>query len=118
MQRGDTLGAIARKFDVTVSDLMAENNITDPTKVRAGQKLTIPGFHAVGTGAVPSRTPGPSSTPTRAPAATTTSTPAPASNPPALPPPVVEGPLDGSAPGVEEEAPPVQPIEGDPMPAP
>src|SRR5690606_26961867 len=33
VQRGDTLGEIARKFDVTVSELMAANNITDPRRI-------------------------------------------------------------------------------------
>jgi len=54
VQRGDTLGAIARKFDVSVRDLMEVNGITDPRRVRAGQVLVIPGYEAVGSGQVPS----------------------------------------------------------------
>jgi LysM repeat protein len=61
VQRGDTLGAIARKFDVTVAELMDANNITDPRRVRAGQVLVVPGFQPVGTGEIPNVTPPPPS---------------------------------------------------------
>lgn len=44
---GESLGVIARKYQVTVGELAAANNITDPSKVRAGQELVIPGFKAV-----------------------------------------------------------------------
>lgn len=44
---GESLGVIARKYQVTVGELAAANNITDPSKVRAGQQLVIPGFKAV-----------------------------------------------------------------------
>ncbi|MBI2814222.1 MAG: LysM peptidoglycan-binding domain-containing protein [Opitutae bacterium] len=44
---GESLGIIARKYQVTVGELAAANNITDPSKVRAGQQLVIPGFKAV-----------------------------------------------------------------------
>ena len=44
---GESLGGIARKYQVTVGELAAVNNITDPSKVRAGQQLIIPGFKAV-----------------------------------------------------------------------
>jgi LysM repeat protein len=46
---GESLGAIARKFQVKTGELAAANSITDPSKVRAGQQLVIPGFKAVGT---------------------------------------------------------------------
>jgi LysM repeat protein len=46
---GESLGTIARKYQVAVGELAAANNITDPSKVRAGQQLIIPGFKAVGT---------------------------------------------------------------------
>ncbi|SDR67068.1 LysM peptidoglycan-binding domain-containing protein [Opitutus sp. GAS368] len=46
---GESLGIIARKYQVTLGELAAANNITDPSKVRAGQQLIIPGFKAVGT---------------------------------------------------------------------
>lgn len=44
---GESLGLIAKKYQVTVGELAAVNNITDPSKVRAGQQLIIPGFKAV-----------------------------------------------------------------------
>jgi LysM repeat protein len=47
VQPGESLGTIARKYQVTVGELAAANSITDPTKVRAGQTLVIPGFKAV-----------------------------------------------------------------------
>lgn len=42
VRSGDTLGAIANRYDVTVSELMTRNNIADPRRLRAGQKLIIP----------------------------------------------------------------------------
>ncbi len=48
VQPGESLGIIARKYQVTTGELAAANNITDPSKVRAGQQLVIPGFKAVG----------------------------------------------------------------------
>jgi LysM repeat protein len=47
---GESLGTIARKYQVTVGELAAANNITDPSKVRAGQSLVIPGMKAVPNG--------------------------------------------------------------------
>ncbi len=43
---GETLGAIARKYQVKVGDLAIANNISDPAKIRPGMKLTIPGWQA------------------------------------------------------------------------
>ncbi len=40
---GESLGTIARKYQVKVGDLAAANNITDPAKIRVGQPLVIPG---------------------------------------------------------------------------
>jgi LysM repeat protein len=48
VQAGESLGVIARKYQVSVGELAAVNNITDPSKVRAGQQLIIPGMKAVG----------------------------------------------------------------------
>lgn len=42
IERGDTLGSIAMKYDVSVEDLQAINNISDPTKLQIGQQLIIP----------------------------------------------------------------------------
>ncbi|MEI6105797.1 MAG: LysM peptidoglycan-binding domain-containing protein [Opitutae bacterium] len=47
VQPGESLGIIARKYQVTTGELAAANSITDPSKVRAGQQLVIPGFKAV-----------------------------------------------------------------------
>jgi LysM repeat protein len=40
---GDTVSAISRRYAVSAQDLMASNGIEDPTRLRVGQKLTIPG---------------------------------------------------------------------------
>ena len=48
VQPGESMGVIARKYQITVGELATANNITDPSKVRAGQQLVIPGFRAVG----------------------------------------------------------------------
>lgn len=42
VQRGDTLLSIARRFGVTVKQLQAANNITNPDRIYPGQVLTIP----------------------------------------------------------------------------
>ena len=42
VQEGDTLGAIAQTYGVSIEDLMAVNGITDPNLLRIGQILTIP----------------------------------------------------------------------------
>jgi len=72
---GESLGVIARKYQVTLGELAAANNITDPSKVRAGQQLIIPGFKAVG-----QKAPAATSAPAKgaAPKATAAETPAPA----------------------------------------
>jgi len=49
VQNGESLGVIARKYGVSVGELAAANNITDPSKVRAGQSLVIPGMKSTGT---------------------------------------------------------------------
>jgi murein DD-endopeptidase MepM/ murein hydrolase activator NlpD len=43
VEPGDTLFKIATRFGLTVIDLSAANDITDPTLIYAGQKLLIPG---------------------------------------------------------------------------
>ncbi len=42
VRRGDTLGRIARRFGVRTGDIVAENNIRRPNRLRIGQVLTIP----------------------------------------------------------------------------
>jgi membrane-bound lytic murein transglycosylase D len=41
VKRGDTLSAIARRFEVSIRDLQAWNNMGRSTALRAGQFLTI-----------------------------------------------------------------------------
>ena len=43
VQVGESLGTIARKYQDNPGELAAANNITDPSKIRAGQQLVIPG---------------------------------------------------------------------------
>jgi LysM repeat protein len=46
VKAGETLGAIARKYQVKVGEVATANNIADPTKIRVGQSLKIPGWQA------------------------------------------------------------------------
>ena len=48
VKSGETLGGIARKYDVSLGDIAVANNISDPAKIRPGMELIIPGFRAVG----------------------------------------------------------------------
>ncbi len=41
VQAGDTLGVIAKKFNVTVEQLMKWNNLKDPNFLTVGQRLVI-----------------------------------------------------------------------------
>jgi LysM repeat protein len=43
VQRGDSLGVIARKHRTTVSALQRINGIRNPNQVRAGMLLRLPG---------------------------------------------------------------------------
>jgi len=58
--RGDTLGAIARKFNTTIQALATLNKISNPNLIYAGQVLQIPGG---GGTTPPPATPVPGSTP-------------------------------------------------------
>ncbi|MDE3076306.1 MAG: LysM peptidoglycan-binding domain-containing protein [Chloroflexota bacterium] len=42
VQRGDTLSAIAARTHRAMSDIVKLNNIADPNKIMAGQKLLLP----------------------------------------------------------------------------
>ncbi len=42
VQPGDTLSAIAERFDTTVDELVAANGLTDPNALQTGQTLLIP----------------------------------------------------------------------------
>jgi LysM repeat protein len=57
--RGDTLSAVATRFGTTVAALASTNGITDPSLIRIGQVLTVPGTVA----AVPAATPAPAPAP-------------------------------------------------------
>jgi len=41
VNEGDTLSALALKFRCTVNDLCKWNDIKDPNKIEAGQKLKV-----------------------------------------------------------------------------
>jgi predicted chitinase/LysM repeat protein len=43
VRSGDTLSAIAKRFNTTVSKLAQTNHISNPNRILAGQKLSIPG---------------------------------------------------------------------------
>jgi len=45
---GETLGAIARKYQVKVGEIATANNISDPAKIRPGMTLIIPGWQSPG----------------------------------------------------------------------
>ncbi|MEP7287249.1 MAG: LysM peptidoglycan-binding domain-containing protein [Chloroflexota bacterium] len=47
VQRGDTLTSIANQYGISVDQLMIANKLTDPSLVRIGQILKIPGETAV-----------------------------------------------------------------------
>jgi membrane-bound lytic murein transglycosylase D len=42
VRRGETLGAIADAYGVDAEDLIEENGLRNPSRLRAGQRLTIP----------------------------------------------------------------------------
>ncbi len=52
---GDTVTRIAEKFGVTPRQVIEANGITDPSKIRAGSKLTIPVEVSKAGGGAPSR---------------------------------------------------------------
>jgi LysM repeat protein len=49
VKAGESLGGIAKKYQVKVGDIATANNIADPTKLRVGQSLKIPGSHSTAT---------------------------------------------------------------------
>lgn len=44
VRSGETLGTIARKYEVKQGDIAVANNIADPAKIQAGMELIIPGW--------------------------------------------------------------------------
>jgi len=53
VRSGETLGGIARRYQVRVGDIALANNIADPAKIRLGQTLVIPGGRVSTTVATP-----------------------------------------------------------------
>lgn len=43
VKSGDSLGSIAKRFKVSTKDIIKLNSITNPNKIRVGQKLKLPG---------------------------------------------------------------------------
>lgn len=41
---GDTLGSIAKRYGITVPELVEANHLEDPNRIHVGQKLAIPGI--------------------------------------------------------------------------
>lgn len=105
VKAGETLGAIARKYQVSVGDVATANNISDPAKIRPGQKLVIPGWKAPAARTQPKAEAAP------APAADTTKPAEPAASEPSIfTPPPSSQPLDeglkptaGAAPVIQVE---------------
>jgi len=50
LQKGDTLYSIARRYKVSYEALRAANSISDPTKLKTGQKILIPTIYIVAKG--------------------------------------------------------------------
>ncbi|NQT93823.1 MAG: LysM peptidoglycan-binding domain-containing protein, partial [Lentisphaerae bacterium] len=61
--KGDSLSVIAKRFDLSVAELMALNGIRDKDKIRLGERLVLPGHQDVAS-ALP---PAPRRAPRRAP---------------------------------------------------
>ena len=90
VKSGESLGAIAKKYQVKVGDIATANNIADPTKLRVGQSLKIPSSHSSAaksaTSSVkPAATTTKSAPKATAPAPAPAQTPAPATAPAAAP---------------------------------
>ena len=47
VQQGDTLSAITLRFGISLEELLAANDITDPNSVKIGQRLIIPGLEGI-----------------------------------------------------------------------
>jgi LysM repeat protein len=99
IKSGETLGVIAKKYQVKVGDIATANNIADPTKIRVGQSLKIPSAKSPAAPAKSSATPAAKARPA-APAPVETPAPVPAAPAPAAP--VFSSPLLESAPATGE----------------
>ncbi|MBX7121292.1 MAG: LysM peptidoglycan-binding domain-containing protein [Opitutaceae bacterium] len=56
VQPNETLGAIARRYGISVGELVTANNIQDPSRIRFGQELIIPGWSAPKSASAPAET--------------------------------------------------------------
>ncbi|HEV8073816.1 MAG TPA: LysM peptidoglycan-binding domain-containing protein [Opitutaceae bacterium] len=57
VKAGEKLSTIAKKYGVTVGAIATANNISDPSKIRAGQELVIPNGSTSSENATPAATP-------------------------------------------------------------
>jgi murein DD-endopeptidase MepM/ murein hydrolase activator NlpD len=48
VQKGETLYSISRTYGVSQEDILRLNNLSDPSRIQAGQRLRIPAFPATG----------------------------------------------------------------------
>ena len=85
VEAGDTLLAIASKFDATVETIVKRNNITNPADLKIGQDLVIPTTSTVLATATPTPTGTARPTATGTTTATATPTPRPSITPTASP---------------------------------
>ena len=42
IEKGDTLYSISKKYNTSVDSILKKNNLSDPSKIKIGQKLIIP----------------------------------------------------------------------------
>ena len=47
LQRGETLYTLARRYNVTVDELVRHNGIQDPTRLAVGARIRVPGTYVV-----------------------------------------------------------------------
>jgi LysM repeat protein len=45
VQKGDSIGLIAKKTGAKAQDIIDANKIMDPSRIQAGQVLVVPGGH-------------------------------------------------------------------------
>jgi LysM repeat protein len=76
IQAGDNLSSIASRHGVTVAQVVAANQMTDPNRIRVGQSIVIPAA-----GIVPAPSPAPSPAPIAVPAVPAPMQPAPVAAP-------------------------------------
>lgn len=98
VKSGETLGGIAKKYQTKVGEIATANNIADPTKIRVGQTLKIPGGQSAS-----------SAKPTAAPAVPAVSAPAPAAAPVTPVSPGFASPFETPASAPAEESPFITP---------